>query len=186
MILFWRAICPAASLKYWSPWSFGRQHALLKRNLCEMCPKIWGTLAQMGRPWPLWISPYIPLSFGMLHITMYCNVSWYIMKKDYFFHWLYVIWIDPSWYIMINTDGYCNKSLSKWHREGSRCMFHDVSWSIGAYQLLSCCLWIEIVMIYHDISWKIMISQPGTERIQIYSSTFYVQSIVPAYHPQYC
>ncbi len=56
---------------------------------------------------------------------------------------------------MINTDGYWNKSPSKWHRDVSWCAYYDLLLHISFYQFFS----IEFAMIDHHLSWKIMISQ---------------------------
>ncbi len=41
-----------------------------------MCPQIWGTLAQMGRPWPLWPTLWISPCLTLI------NLHWHLITFD--------------------------------------------------------------------------------------------------------
>ncbi len=87
-------------------------------SLCEMCPKIWGTLAQMGRPWPLWPALWIsPWKTCLLHVISRTG-QWAPFKncipkstallrvRVYWFHYMTVYTVCP-----VKESGYlsvCN------------------------------------------------------------------------------
>ena len=63
------ATCPAPSLKYWSPWSFGKQHFEYHPRSTRSVQKVYKPVATPGRPG-------IPLIHERNALTLerfYCN-----------------------------------------------------------------------------------------------------------------